>query len=145
MIPEICPSPLKSIDLIPNLCIIRLAKILSLKQKSHRIWCYIPVNRWGNLTGKMTASLRASLAIYRPATSSHFTLGRSITMAPVSKVNSYDMSKLTTQTNKNSKDKSVIMTLLIIWLLSECSSEAIGLKIFYHIIWEMIYGWRECV
>lgn len=41
-----------------------------------------PVKRWGNLMGRITASLSASLAPSRPATSLHFTLGRSITMAP---------------------------------------------------------------
>ena len=31
----------------------------------------LPVKNWGNLTGRMTASFRASLAPSRPATSSH--------------------------------------------------------------------------
>lgn len=42
----------------------------------------IPVNRWGNLIGRMTASFKASLAPSSPATSFHFTFGFSITMAP---------------------------------------------------------------
>ena len=41
-----------------------------------------PVNRWGNLTGKMTASFRDSLAPSRPATSDHLMLGVSHRMAP---------------------------------------------------------------
>mmetsp|Transcript_82686 Transcript_82686/g.145928 ORF Transcript_82686/g.145928 Transcript_82686/m.145928 type:complete len:318 (-) Transcript_82686:607-1560(-) len=41
----------------------------------------LPVNSFGNLAGRMTASFSASLAPSRPATSSHFTLGRSVTMA----------------------------------------------------------------
>ncbi|EDZ68639.1 hypothetical protein AWRI1631_164190 [Saccharomyces cerevisiae AWRI1631] len=35
----------------------------------------LPLNKCGNLTGKITASLRASLAPSSPATSSHLTLG----------------------------------------------------------------------
>ena len=42
------------------------------------------MNKCGNLTGKMTASFKASLAPLRPATSSHETLGFSTTMAPAS-------------------------------------------------------------
>ena len=41
-----------------------------------------PVNSWGNLYGKITASFSSSFAPSRPATSSHFTLGFSVTMAP---------------------------------------------------------------
>lgn len=43
-----------------------------------------PVNNCGNLIGKMMASLSASLALSRPATSSHLTLGFSVTMEPAS-------------------------------------------------------------
>ena len=46
--------------------------------------CRLPVNKCGNLTGRITASRRAALALSRPATSSHFTLGFSRTMAPSS-------------------------------------------------------------
>jgi hypothetical protein len=42
----------------------------------------LPVKRWGNLIGRMTASLRDSLAAERPATSDHWTLGVSDRMAP---------------------------------------------------------------
>lgn len=42
----------------------------------------LPVKRWGNLIGKITASLRESLAPSKPATSSHFTLGLSVRIAP---------------------------------------------------------------
>ena len=45
---------------------------------------YLPVNKCGNFTGKITASFKASLAPLRPATSSHETLGFSTTMAPAS-------------------------------------------------------------
>ena len=41
----------------------------------------LPVNKCGNLIGKMTASFNASFAPSRPATSSHFTLGFSTTIA----------------------------------------------------------------
>mmetsp|Transcript_16391 Transcript_16391/g.40867 ORF Transcript_16391/g.40867 Transcript_16391/m.40867 type:complete len:209 (+) Transcript_16391:1154-1780(+) len=44
----------------------------------------LPVKNWGNLTGRMTASFRASLAPSSPATSSHLTFGFSDRMAPVS-------------------------------------------------------------
>lgn len=44
---------------------------------------YKPVNRWGNLMGRMTASFKASLAPSSPATSSHLMFGFSMTMAPV--------------------------------------------------------------
>lgn len=44
----------------------------------------LPVNRWGNLIGRMTASFRASFAPSKPATSAHFTFGFSTTMAPSS-------------------------------------------------------------
>mmetsp|Transcript_10788 Transcript_10788/g.45282 ORF Transcript_10788/g.45282 Transcript_10788/m.45282 type:complete len:253 (+) Transcript_10788:543-1301(+) len=43
-----------------------------------------PVKNWGNLTGKMTASFKASFAASRPATSDHETFGFSVTMAPPS-------------------------------------------------------------
>ena len=43
-----------------------------------------PVKRCGNLMGRMTASLRASLARSKPATSDHLILGVSITIAPPS-------------------------------------------------------------
>lgn len=33
----------------------------------------LPVNNWGNLMGKMTASFKASLARSKPATSLHLT------------------------------------------------------------------------
>lgn len=42
----------------------------------------VPVKRWGNLIGRMTASFSASLAPSRPATSLHLMFGFSITMAP---------------------------------------------------------------
>ena len=42
----------------------------------------LPVKRWGNLRGRITASLRASLAPSSPAMSLHWTLGDSATMAP---------------------------------------------------------------
>lgn len=42
----------------------------------------LPVNKWGNLIGNMTASFRASLAASSPATSDHLTCGFSTTMAP---------------------------------------------------------------
>ena len=45
----------------------------------------LPVNKWGNLIGRITASFRASLAADNPATSSHFTFGFSITIAPTEK------------------------------------------------------------
>src|SRR5262249_52031077 len=41
-----------------------------------------PVNSCGNLMGRMTASLSDSLAASSPATSSHFTLGFSVIIAP---------------------------------------------------------------
>src|SRR5690242_2056225 len=44
--------------------------------------CRLPVKRCGNLMGRMTASLSASLAPSRPATSSHRMLGFSVRMAP---------------------------------------------------------------
>ena len=37
----------------------------------------LPVKSWGNLMGRITASLSASFAVARPATSSQLTLGRS--------------------------------------------------------------------
>ena len=40
-----------------------------------------PVNNWGKRDGSITASFKASLAASNPATSSHFTLGFSETMA----------------------------------------------------------------
>lgn len=42
----------------------------------------LPVKRWGNLIGRMTASLSASLADSSPATSSQRTLGVSDRIAP---------------------------------------------------------------
>lgn len=59
------------------------SKIHQFCYKKFNLHAYVPVKRWGNLTGRITASLRASLAICNPATSSHFTLGFSITIAPV--------------------------------------------------------------
>ena len=44
----------------------------------------LPVNRWGNLMGRMTASLSDSLARSKPATSDHLMLGFSMTMASCS-------------------------------------------------------------
>lgn len=43
----------------------------------------LPVNRWGNLMGRITASLSDALAPSRPATSSHLTFGFSDKIAPV--------------------------------------------------------------
>ena len=43
-----------------------------------------PTNKWGNLMGKITASLSASLAPSSPAISSHRTFGFSDNMAPCS-------------------------------------------------------------
>ena len=40
-----------------------------------------PVNKWGNLMGRMTASFKDALAPSRPATSSHLMLGFSETIA----------------------------------------------------------------
>jgi hypothetical protein len=40
-----------------------------------------PVKIYGNLIGIITAYFKAYLALYNPATSSHFTLGFSVTMA----------------------------------------------------------------
>mmetsp|Transcript_5136 Transcript_5136/g.8736 ORF Transcript_5136/g.8736 Transcript_5136/m.8736 type:complete len:222 (-) Transcript_5136:217-882(-) len=40
-----------------------------------------PWNNWGNITGMITASFSPSFALSRPATSLHFTLGFSVTMA----------------------------------------------------------------
>lgn len=40
-----------------------------------------PVKRWGNLIGRITASLRDAFAPSKPATSSHFTFGFSARMA----------------------------------------------------------------
>ena len=51
--------------------------------------CRLPVNRCGNLMGRMTASFRASLAPSRPATSSHRMLGFSVRMAPESAPRSF--------------------------------------------------------
>ena len=42
----------------------------------------LPVNRCGNLMGRMTASFNEALAVSRPATSSHLTLGFSERIAP---------------------------------------------------------------
>ena len=44
----------------------------------------LPVNRWGNLMGSMTASFNDALAPSRPATSSHLTCGLSDKIAPES-------------------------------------------------------------
>lgn len=44
----------------------------------------LPVNKCGNLIGKITASFNASFAPSKPATSDHLTCGFSITMAPSS-------------------------------------------------------------
>ena len=44
----------------------------------------LPVKNCGNLTGMITASFSAALACSKPATSSHFTSGFSVTMAPPS-------------------------------------------------------------
>ena len=52
----------------------------------------LPTNSCGNLMGRMTASFSASLAPSSPATSSHFTLGFSVTMAPASDPFSLDAS-----------------------------------------------------
>lgn len=43
----------------------------------------LPVKRWGNLMGRMTASFNDSLAASNPATSDHFTLGFSVRIAEV--------------------------------------------------------------
>ena len=51
-----------------------------------------PVKSWGNLAGKITASFSASLAASRPATSSHFTLGFSATIALARAPFSFDVS-----------------------------------------------------
>ncbi len=42
----------------------------------------IPVNKCGNLIGRITASFNASFAASRPATSLHFMFGFSTTIAP---------------------------------------------------------------
>jgi len=44
----------------------------------------LPVNRWGNLMGNITASFNDALAPSRPATSSHLTCGLSDKIAPES-------------------------------------------------------------
>ena len=44
--------------------------------------CLLPVKRWGNFMGRMTASFRASFAPSRPATSLHLMFGFSIIIAP---------------------------------------------------------------
>ena len=41
-----------------------------------------PVKRWGNFIGRMTASFNEAFALSKPATSSHFTFGASVMMAP---------------------------------------------------------------
>lgn len=51
--------------------------------------CRFPVKRCGNLIGNMTASLSASFAWSRPATSSHRILGFSERMAPASAPRSF--------------------------------------------------------
>merc|ERR1719357_1492358 len=51
------------------------------KSKIPRHGFRLPVNKWGNFMGRMTASLRDSLAISSPATSLHLMLGFSMTMA----------------------------------------------------------------
>ena len=42
----------------------------------------VPVKRCGNFIGKITASFNDSFADSNPATSSHFTFGVSMTIAP---------------------------------------------------------------
>src|SRR6266851_1781489 len=49
----------------------------------------LPVNKWGNLMGKMTASFNASLAISSPATSSQRTFGLSTRIALVRPARSF--------------------------------------------------------
>jgi hypothetical protein len=44
----------------------------------------MPTNIYGNLMGKIIASYKVFLAFSRPATSDHFTLGFSFTIASVS-------------------------------------------------------------
>lgn len=51
-----------------------------------------PVNRCGNLMGRMTASFNDSLAASRPATSSHRTFGLSATMALANPARSFFVS-----------------------------------------------------
>lgn len=55
------------------------AKVMS---KSVNQKYLIPVKRWGNLIGRITASFSASLAPSKPATSLHLMLGFSMTIAP---------------------------------------------------------------
>jgi hypothetical protein len=43
----------------------------------------LPVNKWGNFIGKMTASFKASLAASRPAISDQRTFGFSLKIAPI--------------------------------------------------------------
>lgn len=50
--------------------------------KMPRHGCRFPVNKCGNLIGRMTASFSDSLAFSNPATSLHLTFGFSITIAP---------------------------------------------------------------
>ena len=51
------------------------------KSKIPRHGCLFPVNKCGNFIGRITASLRASLADSSPATSSHLMLGFSTMIA----------------------------------------------------------------
>lgn len=53
--------------------------------KMPRQGCLLPVKRWGNLIGRITASLIASFAPSNPATSSQRTFGFSVRIAPESK------------------------------------------------------------
>lgn len=53
----------------------------------------LPVNKWGNLIGKITASFKASLAPSKPATSSQRTLGFSDNIAPKAAIWNQQMKK----------------------------------------------------
>lgn len=61
----------------------------------------LPVNKCGNLIGKITASFKDSLAFSKPATSVHSTFGFSITIAPKKKI-------------IKKKDKNLCITLISI-------------------------------
>lgn len=43
----------------------------------HNTHRHVPLNNWGNLSGRITVSISTSLACCNPATSSHLTLGLS--------------------------------------------------------------------
>ena len=70
----------------------------------------VPVKRWGNLIGRMTASFNASLAAVKPATSLHLMFGFSTTMASLNLFCIFFFSGSSSSESPSESEKGLMLT-----------------------------------